>query len=278
MQAYHTEDESYLGRDQQKYTILKFAFQLLADARVTRLESNKNPLSGFQYTARLLNEKHQELNDLHASMTMPISVIDHSYDLMVPGSGLSSGEDDELETTFDMRQAHSILYDKKVEINEHFGSLKDLTGSASQVLGAMGVARSQLYGISDIIGTIREAIDEAQSPDVIPQVVNIKEDLTTTLEYVVSAIESIESDFNGTINTFSEISEDIKMFQRIYDEYYMSQGISVALILVGILIAFKFISVIYRVLALCNGEVSFIKNYLQFRRSLRARAIPEGGE
>ena len=93
----------------------------------------------------------------------------------------------------------------------------------------------------------------------------------------MGTIESLEGDFNSTIHTFSEISEDIKLFQRIYNDYYLGQGISVALALVGILIAIKITSIIYRTLVLCNGEISFLKNYLTFRRSIRATQ-QEGGD
>ena len=105
--------------------------------------------------------------------------------------------------------------------------------------------------------------------------VNIKGDLTSSLSYVVSTIEKLEKDFNSTIVTFSEIAEDIKLFQQIYTDFYMAKGISVALILVGILIAIKVISILYKVFSLCSGEVAFLKRYLVFRRSLSA--AQEGG-
>ena len=175
-----------------------------------------------------------------------------------------------------MRAIQGNLVDHGNNIYNHLESMKGVTGDAFKILGAMSVTKNQLSGTSEIIENISKAIEKAHSHNVISQVVNIKGDLTSSLSYVVSTIEKLEKDFNSTIVTFSEIAEDIKLFQQIYTDYFMAQGISVALVLVGILIAIKIISIMYRAFTLCSGEVSFLKKNLIFRRSIRV--AQEGGD
>ena len=93
--------------------------------------------------------------------------------------------------------------------------------------------------------------------------------MVKNLDYVIETINDLDVNYNNTIVIFGSIGEDIQWFKQIFEEYHLSSGVSIALILMGILIAFKGITIIYKIILICHGEFEFVKKYLAYRQTYR---------